>query len=135
MAATRWHGQHLRLPAGDVVEQGVEGGQALVASAYVVVALVLQVAQEPDDPLEAEVVEAEPADPGPLVLGHEAQQEPDGVPVAAHRRRPQALDGDQVVDEEGVDHGAEEPGLGHGLVADHAGWAKASKRRLASANS
>ena len=38
--------EHLGFPAGDVLEQGVQGGQALVAGADVVAAVVLQVAQE-----------------------------------------------------------------------------------------
>jgi hypothetical protein len=40
-----------------------------------------------------------------------------------------------MVDEEGVDQGAERLSAGHGMPADHAGWAKASNRWLASASS
>ena len=60
--------EHLRFSAGDVVEQGVQGRQALVAGADVVVAVVLQVAQEAEDPLEAQVLEVELGDLGSLVL-------------------------------------------------------------------
>ena len=71
----------------------------------------------------------------PLSSADEAQQEPDGVPVAAHRGRAEPLDRDQVVEEKGVDDRPERPPPGHGFPADHAGSAKASKRRLASASS
>ena len=127
--------EHLRLSGGDVVEQRVQGRQALVAGPDVVVAVVLQVAQEAEDLFEAEVLDVELGDLRSLVLGHEAQQEPDGVAVAAHRRRPQPLHRDQVVEEEGVDQRPERPRAGHGFASDHAGSAKASNRRLASASS
>ena len=61
--------EHLRLPAGDVVEQGVQGRQALVAGADVVGAVILQVAEEAEDPLEAQVLDAELGDLRSLVLG------------------------------------------------------------------
>jgi hypothetical protein len=78
---------------------------------------------------------AEPGDVHVLVAGGEAQQQPDGVPVAAHRRRAQPLDGDQVVGEEGVDERPERPRPGHHLPSVQAGCAKASKRRPASTSS
>jgi hypothetical protein len=37
-----------------------------------------------------------------LVGGDELEKEPHCVAVAAHRRRPKSLDGDQMVDEEGL---------------------------------
>ena len=132
--------EHLRLPAGDVVEQGVQGRQALVAGPDVVAALVLQVAEEPEDPFEAEVCNGELGDLRSLVLGDVAQQQPDGVPIAAHRGRAQPLHRDQMVEEERVDqrperllagHGV----AGHGVPADQAGRAKVSNRWLASASS
>jgi hypothetical protein len=56
----------------------VQRRQALVAGPDVVVTVVLQVAQEPEDVLEAQVLEAELGDLGFLLLGDEAQQQPDG---------------------------------------------------------
>lgn len=38
----------------------------------------------------------------PLVGGDELEKEPHRVAVAAHRRRPESFDGDQMVDEEGL---------------------------------
>ena len=127
--------EHLRFPPGDVVEQGVQGRQTLVAGADMIVAVVLQVAEEAEDLLEAQVLEAELRDLRSLLFGDEAQQEPDGVAVAAYRRRPQPFHRDQVVEEEGVDQRPERPRPGHGFAGDHAGSAKASNRRLASASS
>ena len=59
MAATRWQTPSISgSRAGDVVEQGVQGGQALVAGADVVAAVVLEVTKEPEDPVEGQVLEA-----------------------------------------------------------------------------
>jgi hypothetical protein len=99
----------------------VQGRQALVAGPYVVAALVFQVAQEPQDPFEAQVCDVELGDLRSLVLGSEAQQEPDGVAVAAHRGRAQPLHRNQVVEEEGLDERPERLWAGHGVPADHAG--------------
>src|SRR5664280_3238187 len=81
----------------------MKGRQALVAGPDMIVAVMLQVAQEAEDPFEAQILEVELGDLRYLVLGDEAQQEPDGVAVATHRRRPEPLHGDQVIEEEGVD--------------------------------
>ena len=70
----------------------------------------------------------------PFVGGDEDQQQPDRVAVAAHRGRPQPLDRDQVVDEERMQRAA--PAAGSVMARlRHAGSAKASNRRLASASS
>jgi hypothetical protein len=74
--------EHLGLPAGDVVEQRVQHGQALVAGPDVVVATLLQMAEEPEGSFEAQVFESELGDLHLLVGGDEAQKEPDGVPIA-----------------------------------------------------
>lgn len=79
MAATRWQTPSSRTA---IVEQGVQGGQALVACPHVVVAPGLQVAEEAEDPLEGEVLDGEPGELGATVVGHETQQEPHGVAVA-----------------------------------------------------
>ncbi len=47
--------EHLGFARGDVVEQGVHRGESLVAGADVVAAVLFEVAQESDDPLEGEV--------------------------------------------------------------------------------
>ena len=117
------HGERLGFTGGDVVEQRVHGGQTLVAGSDVVVALVLQVAQEAHDPVEGQVVDGQLGDLGLVVVGHEPQQEHDRVPVAAHRRRPQALHGDEVVDEERLDQRPDGLSGAHGVASDHTGWA------------
>ncbi len=76
--------QHLRFPAGDVLEQCVQGGQALVAGPDVIVAFVFQVAQEAQDLLVAEIGQFQLGDLDSLRLRQVAQQQPDGVAVAAH---------------------------------------------------
>jgi hypothetical protein len=129
------HGEHVGLACGDVVEQGVQGSQALVAGADVVAAVVLEVAQEAEDPFEGQVLDAEPGDLGALVVCDEMQQEPYRVAIAAHRRPAQSLHGDQVVDEEGVQERPERPRPGHGCACTKVGAAKASNRRFASVSS
>ena len=71
----------------------------------------------------------------PLSAATNSRQQPDGVAVAAHRGRAQALDGDQVVGEEGVQDRPERLAVGHRAASAQAGSAKASNRRLASASS
>ena len=127
--------EHRRLASGDVLEQCVQRRQALVTGPHVVVPAILEVAEEAEDSLETQVLEVELGDPCSLLLGHETQEEADGVPVAAHRRRSQALGGDQVIDEEGVDQRPERPRAGHGCSPGQAVSAKASNRRFASVSS
>ena len=68
MAATRWQTPSIsRFSAGDVVEQRVQRGQALVAGADVVAAVEFEVAQEADDPFEGEVAESQARDLAMLV--------------------------------------------------------------------
>jgi hypothetical protein len=94
--------QHLRCPSGDVLEEGVQRGQPLVAGADVVASVLLEVAKEADYPLEGQIVERQPGDLASLVVGNEEQKEPDRVPVAAHRRRTQPFHSDEMADEEGL---------------------------------
>jgi hypothetical protein len=126
--------EHLWCAGGDVVEQRVQRGEPLVAGADVVATVVFEVAQERDDPFEAEVGQLQAGDLGPLVGGDEQQEQADGVAVAAHRRRSQPLDGDQVLEEERLDEWAKR-WSSHGAACSHAGSANASKRRLASVSS
>jgi hypothetical protein len=90
-----------------------------------------EVAQEAGDPVEGEVFEPQSGDLAALVSGREGQQQPDGVPVAAHRGGAQALDRDQVIGEIRVQERPHGIGRGHGPAFVHAGAAKSSKRRLA----
>lgn len=62
----------------------VQGGQALVAGPDVIVAFVFQVAQEAQDLLVAEIGQFQLGDLDSLRLRQVAQQQPDGVAVAAH---------------------------------------------------
>jgi hypothetical protein len=66
--------EHLRFAGGDVVEQGVQGRQPLVAGSDVVAAVVFEVAEEGEDPLKGQVLDAELGDLGAVVGSHEAQQ-------------------------------------------------------------
>jgi hypothetical protein len=50
------------IPGCDVLDQGVDRGESLVAGARVVAAVVLEVAQERDDPLKGEIGDREPGD-------------------------------------------------------------------------
>jgi len=54
--------KHLGCSAADVLEETVDGGQALVAGADVVGTVSLEVAQKADHPVEGEIVEAETRD-------------------------------------------------------------------------
>jgi hypothetical protein len=112
----------------------VQGSQPLVAGAGLVAPVLLEVADESEDPLEGQVSEREAGDLAALVGRGEHQEQPHGVAVAAHRGRAEPLDRDQVVGEERVQDRAEELGLGHRAASVHAGAAKASNRRPASAS-
>ena len=68
------HVQHLREAPGEVVEEGVEACDALIPCPDVIMALVLQVAQEAKHALEAEISSHEPADLAPRVLRGEAEK-------------------------------------------------------------
>ena len=124
--------EHLGVPGGDVVEQGVHRGESLVAGAGVVAAVLFEVSQESDDPIEGEIAELQAGDLAALVGRGEYQQQPDRVAVAAHRGWAQPLDGDQVVDEERVQQLAQWRGGGHRAASRQAGSVKASNRWLAS---
>ncbi len=127
--------QHLRRARGDVLEQRVDHGEPLVASAGLVAAVLLEMAQESDDSLEGEIAHRELGDVRAFVGCEEQDQEPDRVAVAAHRGWPQALDGHQVIGEERVQQWPQRRVRTHRPVSVHAGSAKISKRRLASSRS
>lgn len=63
--------EHRRLPAGHVLEQGVQGCQTLVARAHTVVAVIFKVAQESQDVFKGQVIKTEFGDLGSLLRGHE----------------------------------------------------------------
>jgi hypothetical protein len=113
----------------------VQHRQPLVPRAHVVGAFVLEVAEEPQYPLEGQVFDVEPCDLAALVTSCEAQEKPHRVPVAAYRRRPEAFHRHEVVGEEGVDERAEWPPGAHLSPADHAASAYDSNRPLATASS
>ena len=94
--------EHLRRSGGDVLEQAVDRGEPLVAGADVVAAVLFEVSQEREDPLQGEILERQARDPAALLRGEEHEQQPDRVAVAAHRTRAQSVDRDQVVEEVGV---------------------------------
>jgi hypothetical protein len=61
--------QHLRGAGRDVLEQGVDRGEPLVAGADVVAAVVFEVTQEADGPVEREIADGQLGDPGALLRG------------------------------------------------------------------
>ena len=126
--------EHLQRSPGDVLEEAVECGESLIAGAGAVVAIHFEVAEEPLDPIEREIGERKPGDRAPLVPRDEHEQEPDRVPVAADRGRPEALHRDEVVDEERVEQGPERRVIALGTGSVQAGSANASKRRFASSS-
>ena len=83
MAATRWQTPSISGARVAIVEQRVQRGEPLVAGADVVATIVFEVAQERDDPFEAEVGQLQAGDLGALVGGDEQQEQADGVAVAA----------------------------------------------------
>src|SRR5258707_3838593 len=90
--------------------------------------------QEPDHAVKGEVSEREPGDLAALVGREERKEEPDRVPVAAHRGRTEALHGDQVVGEERLQDRPDRS-FGHRATSARYTSADASKRRLASVSS
>ena len=110
--------EHLRRPCGDVLEQAVQRGEPLVAGADVVAAVLLEVTEERDHPLEGQIVERQARDLAALLGGDEHEQEPDRVAVAAHRARAEALDGDQVIDEEARAGSRRAAGVGHRAASE-----------------
>lgn len=112
----------------------MQGSEPPVARADMVASVLFEVAQELDDSVEGEIPEGKPGDPAPLVGRDEQEEEPDRVPVAAHRGRTEALRRDQVVDEERVQEGPERLSFAHRAASTHTCAAKASNRRLASSN-
>jgi len=71
----------------------------LVTGADVVAPLLLEVSQEPDDPLECKIAEDKPGGLAPVVRCDEEQERPDCVAIASHRGWPQSLHRDEVMNE------------------------------------
>jgi hypothetical protein len=109
----------------------VEAGDALIPCPDLIMALVLQVADEAKHALEAEISGREPADLAPRVLGDEAKKQPEDIAIAAHRRRAQTLHREEPIGEECMDERTE-GGRDHGVPSAGADVAKRSKRRFAS---
>src|SRR2546422_482338 len=125
------HVQHLREPPGEVVEEGVEACDALIPCPDLIMALVLQVADEAKHALEAEISSREPGDLAPRVLRDEAEKQPEDIAIAAHRCRAEALHCEEPIGEECMDERTE-GGRDHGAPSSRADAAKRSKRRFAS---
>jgi hypothetical protein len=77
--------QHFGCSPGDVLEEAVHGGQALVARANVVTSVKFEMLEKADDPFEGEVAECKTRDLAVLIGGSELQEQADRVAVAAHR--------------------------------------------------
>ena len=121
---------HLRNAAGDVPEEGADRGQTLVAGSNVVAAGLLEMSEKGHNPFRGEILEGKLRDGAPHRGGDEAQEEPKGIAVAAHRGWPEPPLHLEIVLEERAHDGAES--RDHGAPPSmNAGCAKASKRRFA----
>ncbi len=110
----------------------MQRGQALIACANVVSAVHFEMLEKADDPFVRQVAKCEARHFAALIGGSELEEQTDRVAVAADRGRTQTLDGDQVVDEEGVEDWPQRLRFNHGCASSHAGCANASNRRFAS---
>ena len=94
-------GEPLRQLGGQVLEEGLERGQTLVARAHVIVSLALQGLQETPYPFGGELCELHTSQPAAELASDEEQKQPQGVPIALQRGGAQPLLGLQVILEEG----------------------------------
>src|SRR5260370_544467 len=110
-------------------EQGVRGGEPVVAGAGVVAPVLLEVAEEGDDPVEGEVAEREAGDLAAFVCCGEQEEQPHGVAVAAHRGGAEAFYRGQGAGGEGVQDRGEGRGFGARAAWVQAGAANGPDRR------
>src|SRR6266536_2898835 len=90
----------LWMPAGGIVEEGVDGGQTSVAGSDGIAALDFEVSQELADHVRLQVREVELADRPVDTLGGEDQHEPKRVLVGRHGvRAGVALPSEAVIEE------------------------------------
>jgi hypothetical protein len=82
----RWE-RFAGMAQGDVSEQRVDGGEAVVAGGGAVSSFALEVGQERGDQRRVQVVDAELARGPAAAGGGEGQQQPERLPVAGDRVR------------------------------------------------
>src|SRR3972149_5126288 len=127
-------GEQLRDPASEVVEEGAEDREPVVARPGVIGPTVFEGLQEAKDPSRRQGAQRQLGDAASGVIRDEAQEEPQPVAVAGDRGWTQTLGGLQVVEEEGVDH-LPERGVVHRRTSFTRGLAYSSKRLPATRSS
>jgi hypothetical protein len=115
---------------GQIVEEGLERSQTLIARAHIIMALSLQAAQKTPNPLHGEILNPYSREPAAEILGDEEQEQSQGVPIALHRGVAHAFLGLQVIFKKGVQQGAE-GSCAHEATPCTRGAAKRSNRLLA----
>jgi hypothetical protein len=86
----------------EVGEQGVDGGESVVAGLRCVVAVVFEVIEEGGDERRVEIVDVEATGRGAGLLGGEGEQQPEGEPVGVDGVRAGGALPDQAVGEVGL---------------------------------
>ena len=112
----------------------MQQGQALVARARVIVAVLLQVPEELEHPVECQIRDRQLRDPAVRGIGDEAEEQLDAVAIATHRRRSEPLHCDETVEEERL-HDRADRLRRHGATPLSTGAANPSKRRFAAVSS
>jgi hypothetical protein len=123
--------EHLRHAQGEIGKKGVEGSPALIARARMIAAVLLQVLEERQHPIEGQILNRQPSDRSPRLLRDKAQEQPHGIAVAADGAQAQTLLYRQVVGKKRL-YQLTEGGCHGRSPSVSVGAAKASKRRLAS---
>jgi hypothetical protein len=95
--------EHLGYATAEVVEEGVEECEAVIAGADAVTPFLLQVLQETEYSLESQVGERQPRDPAARVSSNEFQEQSQRVTVAAYGTGAQTLGADETLEDEGLD--------------------------------
>ena len=124
-------GEHFgHLPA-HILKEGAQRGQPLVATANLVLTVFFEILEKSLAALEGEILDGQPSDPTPGLLGNETEKEPQGVSIAPNRSPAEPLLNFEIILEEGVHHLPQSGG--HGVPPfSMTGCAKLSNRRLAS---
>ena len=97
---------------GGVAREGVDGGEASVACRCAVVSVSLEVVEECEDVVNADVAEVESDDRALATPGNKSQKEHERIAVAEHGVRTHAADSRQVIGEEATQGTGERIGRG-----------------------
>lgn len=115
-------GPDLRHATGHPVEECLERGQPLVARSDMVVPLLLDECEELENPCRRQVVGGQSGEPATTVIGHESQEQQQGVPIAANGGGTQALLRLEMILEVSVEQAAQ-GWRGHGRTSSSIGAA------------